>query len=368
LSHGLIVGLVYLGLVIVAPLIVMLTLPTIIDTLEYVGSLDYENILQSGAEWLRSTLISIQATRLPVAGFDAYVDRAVEMLLIALQQFSPAAAVPPSLDAILQPLSSALISVVEASANLVGIVISRAAKIGFIFLVSIYISLDAHTYRGAFLKAVPAAYRPEISILLDRIERVWNAFFHGELILMLVVGVMTTIGLTALGMPGALFLGIIAGLLELIPNLGPIIAAVPAVIVALVQGSTYLPINHLAFAGLVILFYILVQQVENNLIVPRVLGDALELPPLVVMTGVVVGASAGGILGALLATPVIATSHEVLIYIHCKLRNQEFTQTESKTPKSRPSPSVKWLSFLLAKLHRLIRSLRNASHQGRGEE
>jgi predicted PurR-regulated permease PerM len=56
------------------------------------------------------------------------------------------------------------------------------------------------------------------AILLDRIERVWNAFFHGELLMMLVVGVMTTIGLAALGVPGALYLGLIAGLLEIIPK------------------------------------------------------------------------------------------------------------------------------------------------------
>jgi predicted PurR-regulated permease PerM len=303
-----------------------------------------------------------------VAGLDASVDRAVDTVLKAFQPFSPTVVVPPSFDAILQPLSSALRSVVETGANLVGTVISQAVKIGFIFLASIYISLEAHTYRGAFLQTAPAAYRPEISILLDRIERVWNAFFHGELILMLVVGVMTTIGLAALGVPGALYLGIIAGLLEIIPNIGPIIAAVPAVIVALIEGSGSLPISHLSFAVLIILFYILVQQVENNLIVPRVLGAALELSPLIVMTGIVIGVSVGGILGALLATPVIATGHEVLIYIHCKLWNQEFTQTESKTPESSPSPSVNWLSFLLAKLHRLIRSLSHASHQGNGEE
>ena len=66
---------------------------------------------------------------------------------------------------------------------------------------------------------------------------------------MLVIGVITTIGLLALGVPGALYLGIIAGLLEIIPNIGPIIATVPAVIVALMQGSRYLPISHLALLG-----------------------------------------------------------------------------------------------------------------------
>ncbi|MDI6694312.1 MAG: AI-2E family transporter [Anaerolineales bacterium] len=339
LHRGLAVGLVYLGLAILAPLAVMLILPTITDALAYVGNLDYQSILKSSAEWLRSTLIMIKAARLPVAGLNAYVDRAVDTLLKAFQPFSPTVAVPPSFDAILQPLSSALRSVVETGANLVGAVTSQAVKIGFIFLASIYISLEAHTYRSAFLQTAPAVYRPEISVLLDRIERVWNAFFRGELILMLVVGVMTTIGLAALGMPGALYLGIIAGLLEIIPNFGPFIAVVPAVIVALIQGSVSLPINHLFFAVLIILFYILVQQVENNLIVPRVLGTALELSPLIVMTGIVIGVSVSGIMGALLATPVIATGREVLHYIDSKMQEQGPIQVEGAAPESGIPPS-----------------------------
>jgi predicted PurR-regulated permease PerM len=169
-------------------------------------------------------------------------------------------------------------------------------------------------------------------------------------------------------MPGALYLGIIAGLLEIIPTIGPIIAAVPAVIVALVQGSAYLPIGNLAFAGLIVLFYILVQQVENNFIVPRVLGDAVELPPLVVMTGVVVGASVGGILGALLATPVIATGREMLDYIYRKMLDQE-PLTEDTVPASdiSPSPSGNWLSSLPAELKRWIRSRSSKSRQDNGE-
>lgn len=368
LQRGPAVGLVYLGLAILVPLIILLTIPAIIDTLEYIGNLDYEGILERGAEWLRYTLITVKAAQLPVAGLDAYVDRTVDMLLEAFEPYLPTTSVPSSLDAILQPLSSALMSVVGTGANLVGGLFSQATKLGFIFLASIYISLDAHTYLSIFLKALPASYRPEISSLLARIERVWNAFFHGELILMLVVGVMTTMGLTALGVPGALYLGIIAGLLELIPNFGPLIATVPGVIVALVQGSAYLPISHLAFAGVVILFYILVQFVENNLIVPRVLGDALELPPLIVMTGVVVGASAGGILGALLATPVIATGREVLYYISCKLQNQDPTQNEASVPTSGTSFTLNGVSFLLAEIQRRIQSRSSKPRQGSREE
>jgi predicted PurR-regulated permease PerM len=139
------------------------------------------------------------------------------------------------------------------------------------------------------------------------------------------------------------------------------------VVVALIQGSATLPISHLYFAGLVILLYILVQQLENNLIVPRVLGDAVELPPLIVMTGVVVGASVGGILGTLLATPVIATGREVLSYIHHKIWNHELIQTETTAPESRTPPSGKGLSSVLAEFQRRIRSRSPQSRQGSGE-
>jgi predicted PurR-regulated permease PerM len=240
--------------------------------------------------------------------------------------------------------------------------------IGFIFLASIYISLDAHIYRSAFLNAVPASYRPEISILLARVERLWNAFFHGEMMLMIVVGGFTTIGLAALGMPGALYLGIIAGLLEIIPNIGPVIATIPAVIVALIQGSAYLPIGNLAFAGLIILFYILVQQVENNLIVPRVLGDALEMPPLIVLTGIVIGASVGGILGALLATPVIATGRVILHYVYRKMLGQEPIQVDDAAPETGTPPSGNWVSSLLSEFRRRIRSRSPESRQDNEDE
>ena len=119
--------------------------------------------------------------------------------------------------------------------------------------------------------------------------------------LMFTVGTITLIGNSALGLPGAFSLAVIAGLLELIPNFGPFFAVVPAVIVALLQGSTYWGVNNFIFALMVIGFYILVQQVENNLIVPRVLGGAVKLHPLVIMGGVVVGATVAGIAGALLA-------------------------------------------------------------------
>ena len=83
MSRGLAVGLVYLCLAILGPLVVILILPTIIDALVYVGSLDYRSILEGGTEWLRSMLTTIKASQLPVAALDAYVDRAIDLVLQA---------------------------------------------------------------------------------------------------------------------------------------------------------------------------------------------------------------------------------------------------------------------------------------------
>ena len=123
---------------------------------------------------------------------------------------------------------------------------------------------------------------------------------------MVVVGVIVWIGNLILGTPQALFLGVVAGLLEVIPSLGPILATIPAVILALLFGSAHLPVENWAFALIVIAFYILVQVIENQLLVPYILGDAVDLPPLIVIIGVVIGGSAFGLLGVFLATPVIS--------------------------------------------------------------
>jgi predicted PurR-regulated permease PerM len=162
-----------------------------------------------------------------------------------------------------------------------------------------------------------------MEMLLGSIGRLWIAYLRGQLVLMLVVGVITWLGLVALGVRGALYMGAAAGVLEIVPNLGPVISTVLAAVVALRYGSTYLPISPALMAGLVILFYVVLQQLENILIVPRVMGDALKLPALVVLAGIAVGAALGGVPGAVLATPLIATARELWRHYRAKRRGEE---------------------------------------------
>jgi predicted PurR-regulated permease PerM len=346
LARGLAVMLVYLLVAILVPLALVLAVPAIVDAVHYVLKLDYRAILQNSIEWLRSTLTSIKAVQLPISGLDATIDQAADAILSGLNSQTAMEPVTlPSTGTVFGALGTALSATFRTVTGVAGSVFSWLTLALFVFLTSIHISLNAHTFTTGILKTVPERFRPEIAILIDRIVRVWGSFFRGELTLMLVIGVMSWVGLTVLGVPGAPYLGIVAGLLELIPNLGPIIATIPAVIIALLQGSTYLPVSPLVMALIVVGFYILVQQFENNLIVPRVLGDAVDLPALVVMTGVFVGAEIGGLLGALLATPVIATGREIIKYVYHKILGEEPFPPVEETPKpieKKPSPLRVW--------------------------
>jgi predicted PurR-regulated permease PerM len=139
------------------------------------------------------------------------------------------------------------------------------------------------------------------------------------LVLSLLIGLITGVGAAALGLPGAPLLGILAGLLEVLPNIGPILAAIPAILLALLQGSSVLSVSNLVFALIVIVFYLVVQQLENSIIVPRLIGQAVDLPPILIMAGVIVGASVGGILGAFMAAPIIATGRILAQYAYNKI-------------------------------------------------
>lgn len=164
------------------------------------------------------------------------------------------------------------------------------------------------------MRIFPERYRGEVSTLGQSVARVWNAYIRGEFAMAVIIGITTGVVAWLLGIPGAFGLGLIAGVLEVIPTFGPIIATVPAVLVALVQGSTRFELNNIVFALLVVLAYILIQQLESQLVAPRVLGDAVQLPALVVLLAITVGFQVAGVLGAILAVPTVATARVLTRY------------------------------------------------------
>jgi len=143
--------------------------------------------------------------------------------------------------------------------------------------------------------------------IFEKVEKRMNAWFWGEAVLMVLVGLLTFLGLNLIGMKYALPLAVLAGLLEVVPNLGPVISAVPAALVGFSQ--SYM----MGIAALALAF--IVQQLENNLIVPFVMKKAVGLNPIITLIALVVGGKLAGVLGVLLAIPISLFVETVLVEI-----------------------------------------------------
>jgi predicted PurR-regulated permease PerM len=173
-----------------------------------------------------------------------------------------------------------------------------------IFIVSFYMLL----YYDEFKRLIARLFRPDthsnILSAIDKVNEKLGAWLRGQIVLSLFIGVLSWILLTALGVPNALPLALLAGLLEIVPTLGPILSAIPAVIIAITISPT--------LAISVAIGYIVIQLIENNLLVPKIMEKAVGLNPIVVIMGVLIFSNLIGISGALLAIPLIAFAIVIL--------------------------------------------------------
>lgn len=239
---------------------------------------------------------------------------------------------------LLQNISGSIGSFVLAVGQTVGWLV-------FIFFVSIYLSNDIPRIGSAIgeVATIPG-YRADAERLWREFGRIWNAYLRGQAILGLVIGTAVTILLTLLGVENALALGLLSGLLEFIPVIGPLIGSGAAVTAAFFQSGNYLGLTSIQYALAVTVVMMLVQQVENNLLVPRIVGDALDLHPLLILVGALMGSSLAGILGAILASPVIATLKLIGTYAWRKL----FDQPPFPEPEEEEGDKPSWIESLWA--------------------
>jgi predicted PurR-regulated permease PerM len=178
----------------------------------------------------------------------------------------------------------------------------------FVLIVSIYLAMDGPRIgQGISEIAQQPGYRRDAERLIRDSVRIWDAYLRGQVILGIVIFAIVSIVLSAIGVNNALELGILSGVLEFLPIIGPFIGTAAAVFVALVQESNPWGVTPWVFALIVLGVMFLIQQVENTILVPRIVGDALDLHALAVLIGVLMGTSLAGLLGAVLAAPVIAT-------------------------------------------------------------
>jgi predicted PurR-regulated permease PerM len=303
------VVLTYLLVILILVVVVLLVIPNLLDAVSFIINFDYRQLA-------RDLALSVEQTRQEIQSNPVLVST-VGSLLQTLQQnltnFANDAQLPAS------SIDVDLSNLLPRLAGYISPVISLLVGILFTLLISLQMSLAANQISGWYPDLIPEAYKPELSALGGSITKTWVSFLRGQLTLMLIMGTATWLAMSILGVRQALFLGVLAGVLELIPNVGPTLAAIPAVALAFLFGSTHFDIQPLPFTLIVIAVYVGLQFVENQFLVPYVMSDAVDLPPLVVLIGALAGAMAFGILGALLATPVIATGNLVFRYTYRKI-------------------------------------------------
>jgi len=182
-----------------------------------------------------------------------------------------------------------------------GVLQSTIAVAGAIILVlflSLYVAADPDVYRRGIIALVPVNRRAKIGALLSALSDTLKTWFRTQLIAMLVIGTVTTVALAVLGIRGAFPLGVIAGIFEFIPNVGPTLSAIPAIL----MGFADTPRTALIVAGV----YWGIQFLENNLLIPYLMKEQLDLPPALTLVTQVVAAYVFGFLGLFVAIPMLA--------------------------------------------------------------
>jgi predicted PurR-regulated permease PerM len=224
-------------------------------------------------------------------------------------------------------ISDALTSAAPASLSIVFNAAEILLLVIFTFLIAFYLTRDAEKFSEWFQGLVPVSYREDVRRLTGEINMIWTAFLRGQLILAVIVTTLLTIISAALGLPQPLLLGVLGGMLEFLPSVGHAIWLITVSVLALVEGSSTLPVSNLAFLLIVIGAHTAYTQFDLNFLIPHIIGRRVHLHPMVVIIGIITGAAAGSliggaigsVLGVALAAPTIASLRVIGRYVYARL-------------------------------------------------
>ncbi len=288
--RGMVTGAIYLLFFGIVALAVSLLTPPLVRQ-AFAFQLDFRRISDSIEQFL-SRPLQIGLLKLDLArGYDEIIATLGDMV---------------------QPLATQTVALVAE-------VVSTVVEVIFIGIVSFYLTKDGPAMGRWLAQWVPPALRYDFDRLLDELDGLWRAFFRGQLLLALTMGTIIGVLMGALGMRNALILAILAFLLEFLPSVGHGIWLSIAIPLALFQGSEWLPLPKWGFALLVLGVHVVLQQVDLNYLIPRIVGRKVHLHPMVVIIGIIVGGILAGVLGMLLAAPSIASLGVLMRYVHRKM-------------------------------------------------
>lgn len=184
-----------------------------------------------------------------------------------------------------------------------------------------YVLYDQSMVMRGMLGMIPVRVRPDLLNLVRIADGILSKYLRGQLILCVFIGVLSTVGLTVLGVRFPAVLGLMAGVFEILPFIGPILGLIPAAIVATIQDPVL---------GLwTVLLFTAIQQIENVLLVPRISGKAVELHPALIMVVLVVGYQVAGLWGMILAVPLAAIVRDVFKYLYLRFQDEPLSPREA---------------------------------------
>ncbi|HBG74653.1 MAG: hypothetical protein A2X25_11520 [Chloroflexi bacterium GWB2_49_20] len=206
--------------------------------------------------------------------------------------------------------------------NLLKVLESTSKNAGWFLVIMVtiyYLLLDWNKVRRWLSLLPPRKYYWDGVHVYMQIKKVWAAYLRGTLALMFIVGLVFTVVYLAIGLPGALIIGILAGLFSLVPELGPLVSAAIATAVALVEGSYFLPISNFWFAVLVVTIYVVLINLKSIWLRPRIMGRSVHLHEGLVFVAIMTAIIFQGILGALIVIPVLASAVVIARYLRRRI-------------------------------------------------
>jgi predicted PurR-regulated permease PerM len=223
------------------------------------------------------------------------------------------------LDDVATALQNGLVATVRTVSSTVSFIIGLVVIPFWLF----YILHDESQVKNGVLQALPQQLRPDVLSVARLVDDVLSAYIRGQLLLVLFVGSMAIVALFIIGIPFALVLGIIAGIFEVLPYVGPILGAIPALLVALLSNP--------ASAIWVAVAFFAIQQVENLILVPRIAGESVKLHPALVMVVLVIGNELAGFLGMLIVVPIAAIIRDLFKYFYLRFQDKPVPPEEAMT-------------------------------------
>jgi predicted PurR-regulated permease PerM len=199
-------------------------------------------------------------------------------------------------------------------------------------LLALYMLIDLRRTKALAVELTPPRHREEAVYVASAVTTALGSFVRGQLLVAFIVGVASSIGLWLLGIPFWLIIGILAGILNLIPFAGPVVGGALAAIVALLDGSV-------GKALLAILIFTLIQQVDNHVITPLVQRARVQLSPMVIVLALIVGGSLAGLLGVLVAVPLTAAFRIVVGHLwRTRMLGQSWDEASQRMIEVTPPP------------------------------